>query len=91
MYQRVTRVLMDNFSNEQYERFEAYRRNALPKQAVRRVIQQTLGHQVSAGVAQVLAGIGKVFVGEIIEKGWSEFYCIFAFPGANLILLPYSS
>lgn len=28
---------MDNFSNEQYERFEAYRRNALPKQAVRRV------------------------------------------------------
>lgn len=28
---------MDNFSPEQYDRYEAYRRNALPKQAVRRV------------------------------------------------------
>ena len=28
---------MDNFSAEQYDRYEAYRRNALPKQAVRRV------------------------------------------------------
>ena len=31
------RFLMDNFSPEQYDRYEAYRRNALPKQAVRRV------------------------------------------------------
>jgi hypothetical protein len=31
------RVLMDNFTPEQYERFEAYRRHALPKQAVRKV------------------------------------------------------
>lgn len=28
---------MDNFSPEQYDRYEAYRRNALPKQGVRRV------------------------------------------------------
>lgn len=34
---RSTRVLMDNFSPEQYDRFEAYRRHALPKQAVRKV------------------------------------------------------
>lgn len=32
-----TRVLMDNFSPAQYDRFEAYRRHALPKQAVRKV------------------------------------------------------
>ena len=31
------RVLMDNFSAAQYDRFEAYRRHALPKQAVRKV------------------------------------------------------
>lgn len=31
------RVLMDKFSPAQYDRFEAYRRHALPKQAVRRV------------------------------------------------------
>ncbi|KAH8104324.1 TAFII28-domain-containing protein [Phellopilus nigrolimitatus] len=59
---------MDNFSAEQYDRYEAYRRNTLPKQAVRRVIQQTLGQQVSTPVAQVVAGFGKVFVGEIVEK-----------------------
>jgi len=77
---------MDNFSPAQYDRFEAYRRHALPKQAVRKVrtaswrngtmnaytlqvIQQTLGHQVSQPVAQIIAGFSKVFVGEIVEKG----------------------
>jgi hypothetical protein len=32
-----SRVLMENFSPAQYDRFEAYRRHALPKQAVRKV------------------------------------------------------
>ncbi|KAG9225503.1 hypothetical protein CCMSSC00406_0003006 [Pleurotus cornucopiae] len=59
------KVLMDNFSPAQYERFEAYRRHALPKQAV---IQQSLGQQVSQPVAQIVAGFAKVFVGEIVEK-----------------------
>ncbi|KAJ3510803.1 hypothetical protein NLJ89_g4465 [Agrocybe chaxingu] len=62
------KVLMDNFSPAQYDRFEAYRRHALPKQAVRKVIQQSLGHQVSQPVAQIIAGFSKVFVGEIVEK-----------------------
>ena len=62
---------MDNFSPEQYDRFEAYRRHALPKQAVRKVIQQTLGQQVSMPVAQIIAGFSKVFVGEMVEKGMS--------------------
>ncbi|TFY67484.1 hypothetical protein EVJ58_g1590 [Rhodofomes roseus] len=62
------KVLMDNFSPEQYDRFEAYRRHALPKQAVRKVIQQTLGQQASMPVAQVVAGFAKVFVGEVVEK-----------------------
>ncbi|KAJ6520735.1 TAFII28-domain-containing protein [Mycena capillaripes] len=62
------KVLMDNFTPEQYERFEAYRRHALPKQGVRKVIQQTVGMQVSPPVAQIVAGFSKVFVGEIVEK-----------------------
>jgi len=62
------KVLMDNFSPAQYDRFEAYRRHALPKQAVRKVIQQTLGQQVSQPVAQIVAGFAKVFVGEVVEK-----------------------
>jgi transcription initiation factor TFIID subunit 11 len=70
---RLHRVLMDNLSPAQYDRFEAYRRHALPKQAVRKVIQQTLGQQVSQPVAQIIAGFSKVFVGEIVEKGDSSF------------------
>ncbi|KAJ7935294.1 hTAFII28-like protein conserved region-domain-containing protein [Mycena leptocephala] len=62
------KVLMDNFTPLQYERFEAYRRHALPKQAVRKVIQQALNMQVSLPVAQIVAGFSKVFVGEIVEK-----------------------
>ncbi|KAG1791131.1 histone-fold-containing protein [Suillus subaureus] len=41
---------------------------ALPKQAIRKVIQQTTGQQVSQPVAQIVAGVAKVFVGEIVEK-----------------------
>ncbi|KAF5369534.1 hypothetical protein D9758_002793 [Tetrapyrgos nigripes] len=66
------KVLMDNLSNEQYDRFEAYRRHALPKQAVRKVIQQNLGQQVSQPVAQIVAGFSKVFIGEIVEKERSK-------------------
>ncbi|KAF9466767.1 hTAFII28-like protein conserved region-domain-containing protein [Collybia nuda] len=62
------KILMENFSPAQYDRFEAYRRHALPKQAVRKVIQQSLGQQVSQPVAQIVAGFAKVFVGEIVEK-----------------------
>jgi transcription initiation factor TFIID subunit 11 len=62
------KVLMDNFTPKQYERFEAYRRHALPKQAVRKVIQQSLGQQVSMPMAQVVARFTRVFVGEIVEK-----------------------
>ncbi|KAJ7188882.1 TAFII28-domain-containing protein [Mycena filopes] len=62
------KVLMENFTPLQYERFEAYRRHALPKTAVRKVIQQTVGMQVSPPVAQIVAGFAKVFVGEMVEK-----------------------
>ncbi|CCM00214.1 uncharacterized protein FIBRA_02242 [Fibroporia radiculosa] len=62
------KVLMDNFSPEQYDRFEAYRRHALPKAAVRKVVQQSLQQQISQPVAQIVAGFAKVFVGEIVEK-----------------------
>ncbi|KAJ8091823.1 transcription initiation factor TFIID subunit 11 [Marasmius tenuissimus] len=62
------KVLMENLSPEQYDRFEAYRRHALPKQAIRKVIQQTVGAQVSQPVAQIIAGFSKVFVGEMVEK-----------------------
>lgn len=46
----LSRVLMDNFTPEQYERFEAYRRHALPKQAVRKVWTQLLVQSLNAHI-----------------------------------------
>lgn len=46
----LSRVLMDNFTPEQYERFEAYRRHALPKQAVRKVRTRLLIHSLDAHI-----------------------------------------
>ncbi|KDQ07094.1 hypothetical protein BOTBODRAFT_120509 [Botryobasidium botryosum FD-172 SS1] len=59
---------MDNFSDDQHKRYEWYRRAALNKGNIRKVINQTLNHSVSPNVAQVIAGVAKVFVGEIVEK-----------------------
>lgn len=58
---------MDNFSPAQYERFEAYRRHALPKQAVRKVIVYHLpilnsdrlfgiGHSTNIGTTGIPTG-----------------------------------
>ncbi|KAH7918779.1 hypothetical protein BV22DRAFT_1024053, partial [Leucogyrophana mollusca] len=60
------KVFMDNFSQAQYDRFEAYRRHAPPKQAVRK---QTTGQQVSQPVSLIVVGFAKVFIGEIVKKG----------------------
>jgi len=43
--------------------------------ALRQVIQQATGQQVSQPVAQIVAGFSKVFVGEIIEKGSRTLFC----------------
>ncbi|KIJ47908.1 hypothetical protein M422DRAFT_163400 [Sphaerobolus stellatus SS14] len=59
---------MDHFTPEQFERYEAYRRSAFPKQSIRKMIQQTTNYTASQPVAQVVAGFAKVFVGEMVEK-----------------------
>ncbi|KAI0983584.1 hypothetical protein GJ496_004426 [Pomphorhynchus laevis] len=62
-------VLFANFSEEQLNQYEMYRRATFPKSLVRRIVQSTLGiNNVSQNVIIAIAGITKVFVGEIIEK-----------------------
>ncbi|KAH7102478.1 hTAFII28-like protein conserved region-domain-containing protein [Auriculariales sp. MPI-PUGE-AT-0066] len=62
------RVLTSSFTPLQNERFEAYRRATFNRQAVRKLIHQGLGLTVSPQIAQVVGGMAKVFVGEIVEK-----------------------
>lgn len=59
---------MEGFSPEQLARYETYRSAAFPKQAIRRILQQILGHSVSEKVAVVVGGVAKIFVGEVVEE-----------------------
>ncbi|KAI9314205.1 hTAFII28-like protein conserved region-domain-containing protein [Dichotomocladium elegans] len=62
------KLLLENFSTEQLQRYEAYRRSALNRTNVRRLASQVLNQQCSQTMAIVVAGFTKVYVGEIIEK-----------------------
>lgn len=61
-------VLMANFSDEQLNRYEMFRRSAFPKSSIKRIIQTVCGKAVSASVVIAMSGIAKVFVGEIVEQ-----------------------
>ncbi|KAJ1654157.1 transcription initiation factor TFIID subunit 11 [Dispira simplex] len=60
-------VLLDNFSEDQLDRYEAYRRAALNKTVIRRFISSILNQPATTEMALVVAGFGKVFIGEIVE------------------------
>lgn len=61
-------VLMANFSEEQLNRYEIYRRSAFQKSTVKKIVQTVSSKTVSASVVIAMSGIAKVFVGEIVEK-----------------------
>lgn len=61
-------VLVSNFSDEQLDRYEKYRRSAFSKVSIKRLMHTTTGTVPSSNVVIAMAGIAKVFVGEIVEE-----------------------
>ncbi|KAI5950046.1 TAF11 [Candida margitis] len=64
------RLLITNFTNDQMERFEAYRRSTINKPGVKKICNGVVGHSVSQVIATVVAGVAKSFISEIISKSF---------------------
>jgi len=61
-------ILVSNFSEEQLNRYEMYRRACFPKASIKRLMQTITGTSVTQNVVISMAGISKVYVGEIVEQ-----------------------
>ena len=63
-------LLVSQFTNEQMDRFESYRRMKLNKPGVKKVCSTELGHSVPQNLSIALAGLGKLLLGEVITKAF---------------------
>ncbi|GEQ67574.1 hypothetical protein JCM33374_g1239 [Metschnikowia sp. JCM 33374] len=64
------RMLITSFSDDQMERFEAYRRMAVNKPGVKKICNSVLGHSIPQNIAVVMAGLSKSLLGDVITKAF---------------------
>ena len=65
-------LLVSQFTEDQLDRYAMYRRAALPKTTVKKIMQTITGSSVGHNVIIAMAGIAKVFAGEVIEEALSS-------------------
>ena len=64
------RLLITSFTEDQMERFEAYRRMTVNKPGVKKVCNSVLGHSIPQNIAVVMAGLSKLLLGDIITRAF---------------------
>jgi len=61
-------LLVSSFTEDQLDRYAMYRRAALPKATIKKIMQTITGTSVGHNVVIAMAGIAKVFAGEVVEE-----------------------
>lgn len=61
-------LLLTNLDEEQMNRFEVFRRTSLAKNNIKKISGIITNQTVAANINLLLAGVGKIFIGEIVEK-----------------------
>lgn len=61
-------ILLENMDDTQLARYEFFRRSNLNTGGVRKFVNNAISQNINPDLAKIIAGVGKVFVGEIVEK-----------------------
>lgn len=64
------RLLLSNFTEEQMEKYEAYRRVTVNKPGVKKVCNSVLGYSLPQNIVVVLAGLSKLLLSEVITRAY---------------------
>jgi len=77
-YDERTRMLriVNAFTEEQVDRYEIFRRSCFPRNQIKRLMQQVSGTIVNQQVCIAMAGVAKVFVGELVEEALKVAVCL---------------
>ena len=60
-------LLVSAFSNDQEDQYEIFRRSTFPKSTIRKLMQSVCTGSVPQNAVIAMAGVAKVYVGEIVE------------------------
>ncbi|ODV84389.1 hypothetical protein CANARDRAFT_184023, partial [[Candida] arabinofermentans NRRL YB-2248] len=61
-------LLVESLDPEQLNRYEFFRRTNLNANGIKRLVNNSIGQTIGNDFAKLIAGVGKVFVGEIVER-----------------------
>lgn len=65
--QEKTVLLVSALSDKQLDQYEIFRRSTMPRASVKRLMQSISGTTIPPNAVIAMAGITKVYVGEIVE------------------------